>query len=501
MNAFNPFNPFNEPTDEELWDNASKLTGYARAEAMISLAQRMYEKNDFAGSAAMQERLADLLEEDGNHDDALVAIARATGAWTEIEEWDNIEALAARARTLEDKAFSAEAWRDYYSTYAWSAHQRRAPIVALEFIERAFACADELDSNHGRAFLLFQKGCMLATLGQLRDAARILNTALDEAREANAIPLIIDILAESSLIEAQLLNPHRALAAAREAETLLDEVYAWSTLRHRVNFALGSAYLADYQFDEAVEAFLRVIGDTPNYLKIRALIRLAECDHANAASWESRAYVLARNTNTWDLLNHLEINRAMGAEPQLAIPVLDTVVARAIEYDDDVTRDAARIVLARKYLDLADYRAAKEILDRVSAANFGDNMLKVITYLVLRADTLIELGQVVEARSIASTLTRIDPRPEFVDGIAEGYWQLAIIELDANGPTSEWQRHAHSSIAYLARGGNFALLRERAEALHGTIRANAPTDTPPITTVDDLLVDIRLENDGFSDAA
>lgn len=495
------FGGSDEPTDDALWELVGLGIGEERTDAMIQLAQRMYHRNDYADAASMQERLSDIFVEEDHPDDALTALARATGAWGEAEEWQNVEEVAVRAKALEDKAFSAESWRDYYASYAWAAHQRGAHVVALEFIDRAFGHADEMDSDHNRAMLLWQKGCIITTFGRLRQALEIFGQALEHARGANSIPLIIDILAESALIEVQLLNSQRAIELVTEAQTLLEECHPWPALRHRVGYALGGVYLGAGQFDEAIEAFESIVDELPTYPKIRTMIRLSECMFDKSAMWESRAYVLARNTNTWDLLNHLEINRAMKSDAALAIPVLDTVIARAVEYDDDVTRDAARLVLARKNIDLSDFPAAMDVLSRLSAVNFGDDMMKVITYLVLRAETLIELGDLVEARSIATALTRLEPQCDFEEGISEAFWQLATIEFDTNGPTAEWLRLAHSSIAHLAHTGNYPLLRERLDALQGKTRDSAAALAAPIATVDDLLADIRSEHAGFGEEA
>lgn len=503
--SFDPFGHFHgdedEPSDNELWELVSTGSGATRTNAMITLSQRMYGEGRYSDAASMQERLSEVFLEDDNADDALIALARATGAWMEAEEWDNIEEVAARAATLEDKAFSAEAWRDYYSSYAWAAHQRRAAVVALEYIDRALSYADEQDSDHNRAQLLWQKGSIVATFGRAREALSILDRALFHARAATFIPLIVDILAEMALLEIQMLNPDRAIANAEEAQTLLADSYPWIAIRHRVTYALGSALLAAGRLAEATAEFESIVGQQPNYHKIRTMIRLSECDVAKSESWESRAYILARNTNTWDLLNHLEINRAMKTEPMLAVPVLDTVVSRAIDYDDDVTRDAARLVLARKFMELGDFGSAMDLLSRISAANFGDDMIKVITYLVLRVDALIETGDLVEARAIATTLTRLDPRPEFLAGIAEGFWQLSLIENQTNGQSLEWERLAHSSVAYLARAHEYGLLAQRAELLRANVVENGHTFRPTIATVDDLLADIRNESNGFGEAA
>lgn len=504
--SFDPFghphgDEDDEPSENDLWELVSTATGAMRTNAMITLSQRMYGENRYSDAASMQERLAEVFIEEDNPDDALIALARATGAWMEAEEWDNVEEVAARAATLEDKAFSAEAWRDYYSSYAWAAHQRRAAVVALEYIDRALSYADEQDSDHNRAQLLWQKGSIVATFGRAREAMGILERALFHARAAGVIPLIVDILAEMALLDIQLLNAGRAVTFAEEAKTLMADTFPWLALRHRVAYALGSAYLAAGQLAEAVTEFDSIVGQQPTYLKVRTMIRLSECDLAKSESWESRAYILARNTNTWDLLNHLEINRAMKTPPMLAIPVLDTVVSRAVEYDDDVTRDAARLVLARKYMELGDFGGAMDVLSRISAANFGDDMIKVITYLVLRVDALIETGDLVEARAIATTLTRLDPRREFLSGIAEGFWQLSLIENQTNGQSLEWERLAHSSIAYLARVGEYDLLAKRVELLRANVAENGQTFRRSLETVDDLLADIRSESTGFGEAA
>lgn len=494
--------PFgDEPTEAELWELVSNGSGPARTNAMITLAQQMYGEGKYSDAASMQERLADVFLEDDNADDALIALARATGAWMEVEDWSSIEEIAERAVTLEDKAFSAESWRDYYSSYAWAAHQRRAAAVALEYIDRALSYADEMDSDSNRANLLWQKGSIVATFGRTREAITILERALFHARAASAIPLIVDILAEMALLNIQILNAERSITFAEEAQTLLADTFPWPGLRQRVGYALASSYLAAGRVAEAVAEYESIVEQQPSYHKIRTMIRLSECGTESAASWESRAYILARNTNTWDLLNHLEINRAMQTEPILAIPVLDSVIARAIDYDDDVTRDAARLVLARKFMELGDFGGAMDALSHISAANFGDDMIKVITFLVLRVDALIETGDLVEARAIATTLTRLDPRPEFVSGIAEGFWQLSLIENQTNGQSLEWERLAHASIAHLARIGEFDLLRKRVELLRVNMVENGLKFRPTIDTVDALLEDIRRESGSFGEAA
>ncbi|MFM6968259.1 MAG: hypothetical protein ACKOWN_04950 [Microbacteriaceae bacterium] len=497
----NPFNDDEEPTTNDLWELVSNGTGTARTDAMITLAQRFYHESKYGDAASMQERLADVFIEEESPDDAVVAFARATNAWTEAEEWDSIEAVAERVKSLEDKAFSGDAWRDYYQAYAWSAYLRRASVVALEFVERALSHTSEFSSLHIRASLQWQKGTIVATFGRTREALAILEGALLDARESNSIPLVIDILSEMAQLEVQLLNANRALALTEEARTLMTDSFVWPALRQQVEYARGCALLAAGHVAEAVPILEQLVEMQPPYAKIRTMIRLAECGHEKSESWESRAYVLARNTNTWDLLNHLEINRAMRTDAMLAIPVLDTVISRAVEYDDDDSRDAARLVLARKYLELGDFPAAMGVLEKISAVNFGDDMVKVITYFVLRAETLLELGDLVEARSIATTLTRLDSRREFLAGIAEGFWQLALIEFATNGSTREWEHLAHSSIAHLARAEEFELLSARAQLLQMAPVDDVNPFSKSIDTVEDLIADIRDEQDPFATAA
>lgn len=494
-------NHSDEPTEAELWDRIENATGGDRIEAFIDLSMRMYFRSDYSESASLQERLAAIFLEDDNYDQAVIAYARATDGWSEAEEWDNVEEVKERVAQLEEKAFGDEAWRDYYQQYAWAAHRRRASAVALEYIERAILHTSDDGSEENRARLVWQKACIIATFGRSREALALMETALADARSAGAVQLIIDILTEMSQVEVQLLNADRGLALVEEAATLMADTFVWPVLRHRVQFAHGSALIAVGRTSEAISILEPLLSVVPNYPKIRTLIRLSECDSIQSESWEARAYAQAKNTNTWDLLNHLEINRAMQTEPMLAIPVLDSVIARAVEYDDDITRDAARIVLARKYMDLGDFPGAKAALGHMSAANFGDDMLKVITFMVLQADVLIEMGDLVEAQSIATTLTRLDPRREFVPGIAEGFWQLALIEFATNGATHEWERLGNACIARLARTNQPELLAERAEIISGLTNENLTPFERRITTVEEFIDDIRNEVEGFGEDA
>ena len=492
------FDPEKDPTDKELWDRTVNGVGEEKTLAIMALAHEAYNEGNYPQAAGLQERLGDVYRVEDNPEGALIAYARAVQAWTEAEDWAAIELIDAKARSLESECFQANAWRDYYANYAWAAHLRRAPIVALEAVDRALTCAKEMDSEHFQAFHLWQKGSILATLGRSRQAAALLAEAILLARSSGSIALIVDILAESALVEAQLMNAEASLDLAHEAQTLFADVPMFPGLEERMRYALGAAYLANNMFDEAFEQFNEVVDDVPTYRKIQTMIRLSECMFDESAAFEARAYVLARNTNTWDLFNHLETNRAMALAPAVAIPMLESVIERARENDDDFGRDCARLVLARKLLDSNSFTATLQMLNELSVASFGDDFTKVVTYLVLRADALIALGELVEAASIASTLTRLDRGLSFGDAIAEGYWQLAEIEMATNGATPEWERNAHSSIAFLARTRNFALLRERAQIAHNANRASGQKFQAPIETVEDLLADIANDVNGFT---
>jgi hypothetical protein len=121
--------------------------------------------------------------------------------------------------------------------------------------------------------------------------------------------------------------------------------------------------------------------------------------------------------------------------------------------------------------------------------------------MVLQADVLIEMGDLVEAQSIATTLTRLDPRREFVPGIAEGFWQLALIEFATNGATHEWERLGNACIARLARTNQSELLAERAEIISGLTNENLTPFERRITTVEEFIDDIRNEVEGFGEDA
>jgi hypothetical protein len=203
--------------------------------------------------------------------------------------------------------------------------------------------------------------------------------------------------------------------------------------------------------------------------------------------------MVAKNSNALDLVDHIEVTRAMRADPNVAISSLTSVIERTIERDDDVTRDEARLVLARKLCDAGRHAEAVEQLTILSVANFGDDAYKILTYLILRADALIAVGELVEARSIALALSRLDRRWEVLDAIAEGYWQLATIEIAANGPTREWELLASQCISLLALDGDFDLLQERAEVLIGAVVFDDQPYRGSLDTIDALIADIANE--------
>jgi tetratricopeptide (TPR) repeat protein len=483
---------FDELDDKTLWDTTTHGPIDSRVAALTVLAQRASERNAHAEEASLHERIVDLCMETNATDDALVAIARAIAAWQEVEEWENIEALRVKAEALSDSLFDAVAWREFYSAYGWAAYLRRAYVVALEFVEKAIACTEESGSTHYRALHLCQKGVLTAALGRSADGIVFLQEGLSLAREESNLFMVADILADLSIIQSRTLDREAALAPAQEAAALLAEVPPFGPLHFRVKFALGNAYLSAGSTQLAFQTFESIHADLPNYLKARTMIRMSECG-LDDEMWESRAYTVAKNSNAFDLVDHIEVTRAMRADPATAIASLTSVIERTIERDDDVTRDEARLVLARKLCDAGRHAEAVEQLTILSVANFGDDAYKILTYLILRADALIAVGELVEARSIALALSRLDRRWEVIDAIAEGYWQLATIELAVNGPTIEWERLANQCISLLALDGDFALLQERAEILSGAVVLDNQPYRGSLDTIDALIADIANE--------
>lgn len=486
------FEHFEDMEESELWEQTTHGLTETRIHALMTLAHRATDGNAHAQAASIQERIADLYLESKKTDDALVAFARAISAWQEVEEWENIEILRVKAEALSDSLFEAGAWREFYAAYGWAAYQRRAYVVALEYVEKAIACTEESGSTHYRALHLWQKGVLTAALGRSAEGIVFLQEGLSLAREESNLFMVADILADLSIIQSRTLDRKAALAPAEEAAALLAEVPPFVPLNFRVKFALGNAYLCTGATYLAFVTFESIHADLPNYLKAKALIRMSECGYDDEM-WESRAYTVAKNSNAFDLVDHIEVTRAMRADPHTAIAVLTSVIERTIERDDDMTRDEARLVLARKLCDAGRHAEAVEQLTILSVANFGDDAYKILTYLILRADALIAVGELVEARSIALSLSRLDRRWEVIDAIAEGHWQLATIELAANGPTIEWERLANQCISLLALDGDFALLQERAEILSGAVVLDNQPYRGSLDTIDALIADIANE--------
>jgi tetratricopeptide (TPR) repeat protein len=486
------YEQFEDMEDTELWDQTVHGPTESRIHALMTLAHRASLNETHAEAASLQERIAELYLETKQDDFAVVSIARAISAWQEVEEWENIEALRVKAESLSDSVFEATPWREFYSAYGWAAYHRRAYVVALEYVEKAIACAEESGLSHFRALHLWQKGVLIAALGRSAEGLVFLQQALALAREESNLFMVADILADISLVHSKLLDRTASLEPAQEAFALLAEVPPFVPLHFRVKFALGNAYLSTGSTNLAFQTFESIHQDLPTYLKARTMIRMSECGYDDEL-WESRAYTVAKNSNAWDLVDHIDVTRAMRAEPSAAIASLKAVIERTSERDDDVTRDEARLVLARKLCDAGLYADALEQLTILSVANFGDDAYKVLTYLVLRADALIAVGELVEARSIALALSRLDRRWEVIDAIAEGYWQLATIELAANGPNIEWERLANQSISFLALEGDFELLQERAKILSGSVVLDKQPYRESLDTIDALLADIANE--------
>lgn len=486
---------YNDMSTEDLEKLLPELSGGALIDALIQLAQRAFHDEDHFRAASLQERVCALSLEAENFDDALHASARALDAWAFASEWEHIDDVVLKVAEFEDRVFDASAWIDYCSSWAAVEAALGNYENALTQYDRAIAFAQEQGSTFHSAMNLWQKAKIQLTLNHSREALETLHRAVDDARESENLALAADILADISTAESRLMLPRDALAHAREAKLLLEDAFPIPGIGQRVKYAEAQAEIAASNWGAATFLLRELLDETHGYMKAKILIKLSETDHANSATWESRAYSIAKNLKATDLINHLEINRAMAQPPKVAIPVLDTLVGAVTDFEDDEVINRAKLALARKHLDDGNAAKAVEALSYLTAEHFGDDMNLVLTFEVLSADAMIANGEFSKAYAIAASLSRLDRTVELVSAVAEGYWQRARIELETRGPTREWERLAHASIAYSARAHDYDLVDERTQVLQGVSPSESASYRAPINTVEALLDDIQNEFD------
>lgn len=486
---------YGEMSTEDLEKLLPELSGGDLIDALMQLAHRAYHEDDYFRAASLFERICSLYLERDSFDDALRASSRALDSWANACEWEHVDEVILRVAEFEERAFDAMAWIDYCSSLAVVEAGLGNLDKAIEQYDRAIAFADEQDATFSRAMNLWHKGRVQLMQNQSRLALETLQRAVDDARETESLALAADILADISVAESRLMKSRDALAHAREAKLLLEDAYPVPGIGQRVKYAGALAETASGNWGAATQLLRELLEESFGYMKAKILIKLSETDHANSASWEARAYSIAKNLKATDLINHLEINRAMGQPPMLAIPVLDTMIGATTDLIDDDTINRARLVLARKYLDDGNPAKAFEALSYLTAEEFGDDMALVLTFEVLQADALIANGEFSKAWAIAASLSRLDCTVDLVSAVAEGHWQRARIELETRGPTREWERLAHASIAYSARAHDYDLVDERTQVLAGVSPSESASYREPITTVEALIEDIQNEND------
>ena len=486
---------YGEMSTEDLEKLIPELSGGALIDVLMQLAHRAAHEDDHFRAASLYERICALFLEGDNFDDALRASARALDAWSSAFEWEHVDEVVAKVAEFDERVFDSSAWIDYCSSLASVEAGLGNLEKAIEQYDRAIMFADEQGSTFGRAMNLWQKGKILLLQNHSRVALDTLQRAVDDARESENLALATDILADISMAESRLMMPRDALAHAREARLLLEDAYPIPGMGQRVKYAEALAEIASANFGAATQLLRELVDESFGYMKAKILIKLSETDHANSASWEARAYSIAKNLKATDLIDHLEINRAMAQPPMLAIPVLDTIVGAVTDLVDEDIINRAKLALARKHLDDDNPAKALEALSNLTADHFGDDMGMVLTFEVLSADAMIANGQFSKAQAIAASLSRLDPTVELVSAVAEGYWQRARIELETRGPTREWERLAHASIAYSVRAHDFDLVVDRSQVLAGVSPSESASYREPITTVEALLEDIQNEND------
>lgn len=484
---------FNEMSTEEIEKILPELSGGELVDALITLAHRAMHEDDYFRAASLQERVCALNLEAENFGDALLASARALDAWSCASEWEHVEEVVEKVAEFEDRVFEAMAWIDYCSTLAGVEAGRGNYDEAIEQYDRVIVFADELGATFSRALALWHKGRVLLIQNRSRVALETLQLAVEDARESENLALAADILADISTAESRLMLSRDALAHAREASLLLEDSYPVPGIGKRVKYAEAQAEIAASNWGAATFLLKELLDESNGYMKAKILIKLSETDRANSATWESRAYSIAKNLKATDLISHLEINRAMTQPPMIAIPVLDTMIGAVTEFDDDEIISRAKLVLARKHLDDNNPAKALEALSYLTAEHFGDDMNLVLTFEVLSADAMIANGEFSKAYAIAASLSRLDRTVELVSAVAEGYWQRARIELETRGPTREWERLAHASIAYSARAHDYDLVDERTQVLEGVTPSESASYREPLNTVEAFLDDIQNE--------
>ena len=381
-----------ESSDEELWAEANSEDPWLRADVLMQLGQRKIQQEDWSMAKGLFGSAADLCSElDREHDlnravysmgYCQYRLGEADDAVTTLKQALKMSQDSANARSI---AHSAGPLADSYSELGQDEEAITAHEIAVDAfyeIEEYYAAGINclaMGELHGknarqtralecfiRAFNIFQTG------GDAFGAARSKDRMAAALIELDDLPQALQHITDAMYTFEHMDSLERvAYSKYRRGKVLLllgKYVQAVEPLRQAAKFYReandwSSAALAEAQL---AEAMLLMDPEAENEEAEHLLKRtLAYFESAGEVS-----YALVVQTIQADRL-------VVMGRVEAAIAMFKDVIARAIEHDDQEVVRGARTSLAEILFKAGHHYEAREVLDLVDAAEWGENNLEL----------------------------------------------------------------------------------------------------------------------------
>lgn len=377
-----------EMPDEELWERSQSDELEDRADALLELAHRARNREDFQVAKNLYGSALDLFVELERDVDAGVATYSLGYCQYRLSEYDeaieSLKASLAKGQQINDSkaiAFSAGPLGDSYSAIGNTAKAIHAYDLAVDtFVEideytQAGITDLSLGELHGvegrqtralecfiRAFNVFQEG------GDGYGAAR--------AKDRMASALI-----ELGDFDQALMHIKDAL----EIFTFMDKEERIAHMNYRLGWTLNLAgkYLqAEAPLKIAIALFrenqdFSRAGLAELQLAYSLIFRDLEADHSVAQGLLDRAaaYFDAAGEQVNVLVAHsITAERLMNEGSFFAAAELwRDILNRAVSYEDDYSARSARASLAECLFQLGQNTEAKEVFSEINVADWGEN--------------------------------------------------------------------------------------------------------------------------------
>jgi tetratricopeptide (TPR) repeat protein len=456
---------FRETSDEELWALSTDVSDLSRAEAILELGHRQFQRENYDEAIGLLSAAQEIFKEIGDDDSYGTASFFAGVTLTALKRWeDAVLALGDAAevfRIRRSEIFLADALK-----YKAEAHVQ---LDQDEAVADYLSAANLFDSNGRKT----TAGICLLDLGDFQGAQGKQSAALETVKNALAIfqsgsDFVGSGRAHDKIAAAliDLGRPQEGIEHLREALSIFEYIQDARRMPY-AQYRLGWTLVGVSENYEAIPLLRRAVTDFKSQNRFidaanadtqlaHALLNIGEADEALALYESTRImYVAAGEQNLALIADVNAAIRYMDDDADTALMLLGRALAGATGEENLWLANACKVRMSECYVKTGDQSLILQgltLLEEIDSEDFGDNVQDLARFRNARASSLVELQRFDEAEKELTGIVSRGSESGLLQPIGEANWLLSVI-FEARGDSEASADFLTRAIAlYLASG-------------------------------------------------